>query len=420
MITYPRKTIGRPSFTLTELIVVMAIIGIMMGMIAAAMSGALTDARKQRTAMIITKIDKLIMEKVNEYRFRSVRLQYPPGLPLIVQQNRPVYEARYRLYALRDLMRLELPDRYSDFVSIGAGNTLTPIGPAVLSIQEGGPPVTLPTTPAVTLGYLRQIQKVGAAPQITREFENAECLYLILSQMRDGDRTALANFSRDEIGDFDNDGMKEILDGWGRPISFLRWAPGFVSNPPDWGSAPYVDDGGTIAANSGYPALTTQSIIQQNPGNGAYLYPELDQVESIDLLRIEARWAGVPMAPAQTPPNVTWQWRPFALRPLIFSNGPDKQADIRLTYDAPNAAPGDPAFAYFTTGTSPAVARQLQFPSQAPMDFSIPTDPYVLIQNGGAIEPWIGACYDTNGNQRAEYIDNITNHAIELGGENNQ
>lgn len=406
-------SLPRPSFTLTELIVVMAIIGIMMGMVAAAMSGALTDARKQRTAMIITKIDRLIMEKVNEYRFRSVRLQMSPLTP-------PAYQARYRLYALRDLMRMELPDRYSDFVSIGVGNTLAPVGPVDLAIQEKpGPVVSLPTTPAVTLGYMRQLQKVGPAPQITREFENAECLYLILSQMRDGDRTALANFSRDEIGDFDNDGMKEILDGWGRPISFLRWAPGFVSNPPDWGNAPYVDDGGTIAANSGYPALTTQSIIQQDPGNGNSLYPDLDQVESIDLLRIEPRWAGVPMAPTQTG-SVTWQWRPFALRPLIFSNGPDKQADIRLTYDAPNAAPGDPAFAYFTTGTSPAVARQLQFPSQAPINFSIPTDPYVLIQNGGAIEPWIGACYDTNGNRRAEYVDNITNHAIELGGENNQ
>jgi hypothetical protein len=402
-----RKTIlARPSFTLTELIVVMAIMAIMMSMIAAAMSGAINDARKQRTAMIITKIDRLIMEKVNEYRFRSVRLQMAATTP-------PALQSRYRLYALRDLMRMELPDRYSDFVVLGAGNALVPVGPANLAIQEGGPVVSLQTTPAVTLGYLRQIQKNTLAPQFTKEFENAECLYLILSQMRDEDRTALANFSRDEIGDFDNDGMKEIWDGWGRPISFLRWAPGFVSNPPDWGSAPYVDDGGTVGANSGYPALTTQSIIQQNPGTGVSFYPELDQFESIDLLRLEPRWANVPRNPQGG--SINWQWRPFALRPLIFSNGPDKQADIRLTYDAPNGAT---TFRYDLTGVAPdnVIARELVTVG----NFRIPTDPYVLIFNGQDIEPWIGACYDTNGNRRAEYTDNITNHAIELGGESNQ
>ena len=28
----------------------------------------------------------------------------------------------------------------------------------------------------------------------------------------------------------DNDGMPEILDPWGTPIRFLRWAPGFRSS----------------------------------------------------------------------------------------------------------------------------------------------------------------------------------------------
>ena len=34
-------------------------------------------------------------------------------------------------------------------------------------------------------------------------------------------------------GDTDEDGMKEILDAWGEPIVFLRWAPGYVTNPWD-------------------------------------------------------------------------------------------------------------------------------------------------------------------------------------------
>ena len=30
----------------------------------------------------------------------------------------------------------------------------------------------------------------------------------------------------DRVGDLDSDGAREFLDGWGRPIEFMRWAPG--------------------------------------------------------------------------------------------------------------------------------------------------------------------------------------------------
>ena len=49
----------------------------------------------------------------------------------------------------------------------------------------------------------------------------------------------------EEIGDNDEDGMKEILDGRGRPIEILRWAPAFVTQRgPDnqWGVANVDDD----------------------------------------------------------------------------------------------------------------------------------------------------------------------------------
>jgi hypothetical protein len=37
----------------------------------------------------------------------------------------------------------------------------------------------------------------------------------------------LENIRPDRVGDVDNDGAKEFLDGWGNPIAFMRWAPGF-------------------------------------------------------------------------------------------------------------------------------------------------------------------------------------------------
>jgi hypothetical protein len=37
----------------------------------------------------------------------------------------------------------------------------------------------------------------------------------------------MEQFTQAEIGDTNGNGWLEFLDGWGRPIHFLRWAPGF-------------------------------------------------------------------------------------------------------------------------------------------------------------------------------------------------
>jgi hypothetical protein len=44
-----------------------------------------------------------------------------------------------------------------------------------------------------------------------------------------GDGEARQHFGENSIGDTDGDGAPEFLDGWGNPINFLRWAPGFDS-----------------------------------------------------------------------------------------------------------------------------------------------------------------------------------------------
>ena len=78
--------------------------------------------------------------------------------------------------------------------------------------------------------------------------------------MKDGDKNALDFFMPDEIGDMDEDGMKEILDGWGTPIEFLRWAPGYSQRPgPDgvWGIAGVDDDGNGTTDDIPKPASAT-------------------------------------------------------------------------------------------------------------------------------------------------------------------
>ena len=49
-----------------------------------------------------------------------------------------------------------------------------------------------------------------------------------IKEHADTDAQQLATQFDDTI-DTDGDGMKEILDAWGNPIEFLRWAPGLRS-----------------------------------------------------------------------------------------------------------------------------------------------------------------------------------------------
>ena len=110
-------------------------------------------------------------------------------------------------------MSMELPSHYDDVMQ------------AAQRLRD--PNTGNQYAPALWRSY--QARATGTDVDWTRQYEGAECLYLILSQMREADGSALEFFTENEIGDIDADGMKEILDAWGNPIVWLRWAPGHLS-----------------------------------------------------------------------------------------------------------------------------------------------------------------------------------------------
>jgi prepilin-type N-terminal cleavage/methylation domain-containing protein len=263
--TIPRQQSGptdfvRRGFTLVELLVVMVIASMIAATAMIALWSAQEEARIQRTRAQIAKIHEILLPHFEAYATRPVRL--PPNF-------NPAIRQKVRLLVLRDYMRLEFPDRRSDlltpplpFASMGANQIQVPhlrgVHERRLAVFTGGDP-----------------------DNWTPTHQQAECLYLILAALRHDDRDALSYFRESEIGDLDGDGVPEILDSWGNPIGFLRWAPGYSENPLNGGVTP--------------------SFIQTQDA--------LASPDPFDPQRIDPRWSNSDPI------------KPFLLFPLVFSAG---------------------------------------------------------------------------------------------------
>ncbi len=306
------------------------------------------QARLTRTRTQLAKINELISRKWEEYKARPAPARYipPPQGPSQTRQQylRGVASARrqYRLLAIRDLMRMELPDRITDVRD----------GPAVPGLAS----------PAIRSSYLLQYQATW-----TPQHQSSECLYLILSSMRDGESSALDYFRSDEIGDTDNDGMNEILDAMGQPIYWLRAAPGFsvnVGTDGAWGVAGVDDDGDGTQDNNSEAAWpgTDDNVLSEMQTPNASKSPDF-----FDHLLTDPRHR-----------DNDQTFDPFGLYPLIYSAGEDKvygiyQADEEATTPVPLAGPSPNIFRAGLTTIGP-----LSFPdgSTLPAGTAFPSDPY--------------------------------------------
>jgi len=278
---------ARGGFTLVELLVVIVVIMILSGMAWGALYAARETAKESRTKAIIAKLDHVIMSKYQSYLTRRVSINTAGMEPKVA--------ARARLDAIRDLMRMEMPERWNDI-------TEPPVAFAWGSIP----------TPALNYvyGQIYQAAKGGAGADADKIGRNshAECLFMIVNY---GIPEARQHFNEDEIADTDGDGLPEFVDAWGTPIYFLRWAPAFSS--------------GQGVAGSSFHGL---SDIQ--PGDPVRDHDPFDVRKLAD------------------------ETGSFKLVPLIYSAGRDKKYDIqtgqdvkfakeiRPSIDAPYANVGEP------------------------------------------------------------------------------
>ena len=182
-------------FTLVELMVVLVIIAMLASLTLAGLSGVRQRAKEDKTRNTIRKIDSVIQPMYESYATRRVTAAGATRTA----------KATSRLQNIHLLMAVEMPDMWGD-----VGTAL----PAAVWAQN-----------AVYRRYTGY--KVGNATR-TDLFGPAETLMMIL-MMGGFEPGSMEQFRSDEIGDIDGDGAKEFLDGWGRPVMFIRWPAGFTS-----------------------------------------------------------------------------------------------------------------------------------------------------------------------------------------------
>jgi hypothetical protein len=296
----PRRP--RPAITLIELLVTMVIIAIISAAILGTASAAMESARRTRTQSLITKISGLLLERWDSYGNRRVDIN-----PLITGSgitpipansiegkflagqispvNRGQMLADARLLALRELMKMEMPDRWGDVVHV---------------------PLVLANVPALTQTYFR-LHNNGNED----ENEGAECLYMTVMYAT-GDGEAPSFFGSQDIADTDDDGAPEFIDGWGNPIAWIRWPSGVISDlqplNPDGTRPGETDHDPFDIFRRDSPTVTTPPLNS---------YPTDLQFRATYQSNLRDRMVAAAM------PNFS-RFTAYRLVPLVYSAGPDE------------------------------------------------------------------------------------------------
>jgi len=265
----------RHSFTLVELLVTVTIIAILLAVGFGTLHAAKEVGRKMSTRATITKIRSVIAAARESYQTRRIRWRPADNYQYWIDTNgdgvpdspdlRIVLQVTWN--AKRDLLRTEMPDRFSDFLQplqfvirfVDSDGDGVPDSPVLAPVSDMRPRDFRHRYSEAKRRLTAQGLSANDVAQRLASYELSECLYMTV-MAHGGNRIA---WRSDERGDADRDGLKEFHDAWGHPILWLRW-------PAGWPGADEPPIGYDPSVNPTLATLGPQPIVISAGPDGIY------------------------------------------------------------------------------------------------------------------------------------------------------
>ena len=200
--------IKRSGFSLVELIMVIGILLFLIATSAIVVRNVGNKGREKGTMATIVKINGLLNQRIQAYH-------------KVIESSRS-----------QKLLRTRMSSKRGELVTLTGNKKYRVLSDPVVEIlvrkdlfRENFPQLPYENTLIDDL-IDRTLDGTTAAPVRNSNANlSAEYLYFILTQHDAFGVSPVGEdaFNTSEVGDTDNDGLKEFIDGWGRPLRFYRW-----------------------------------------------------------------------------------------------------------------------------------------------------------------------------------------------------
>tara|TARA_R110002049_G_scaffold308957_2_gene515179 strand:- start:9229 stop:10311 length:1083 start_codon:yes stop_codon:yes gene_type:complete len=235
---------SRDGFTIIELMMVVAILLFLIATSAFVVRNIGNKAREKASMANIIKVNGLLSQRIQAFhklldskrsdKLIQPRLSSKRGQLVSELGNKKYYSLTdpiVEILVRKDLFRENFPQFIGDNVKIN-------------DVMDAQPGVT-----AGTAGSLGSDDGLSIS---------SEYLYFVLTQFNGLGIAPIGEdaFNASEVADTDGDGLKEFIDGWGRPLRFYHW-PSRLFRPYGAGGAIRRDVAGAFF--SGLPPVPTSS-----------------------------------------------------------------------------------------------------------------------------------------------------------------
>ena len=318
---HKQKRATRSGFTLIELMIVVAIIGVLLSIVGVAVMNTVSGARTAATKATLTKVQRQMQSRIEAvartFKGQANSTQLFSEIAAVdrsASQAPASRESAVRKALMQKVyLRTYLPQTWAE---------------AAFLLKKAGK-----SAPS---------QINSKAPDL--ETESAEVLYFFLSDASVVGFTPANQdlFTGNEVRDTDGNGALEIVDGWGKPVRYYRWPTrllrpaGYTGSPTGVAATDAISSANFERAQLlifGIPTSLKVAPSINNPGSFAQ-----DPDDPLNVLVPGNGWSQTAAAittfesgtsspfPFHTP--FTWH------TPLVVSSGPDGLFGIRDSSDA--------------------------------------------------------------------------------------